>query len=499
MTRLIIQIVAVTVLAAVIGCSRRASVTIGSKAFAESAILGEIATELARGSGAEARHLAELGGTRLVWNALVAGQIDVYPEYTGTIVNEIFASRHVHGEKEIRAALAANDVAMSEPLGFSDNYAIGMRDDVAQRLGVHTISDLRRHPEMRFGFSSEFLDRADGWPALRETYQLPQQNVRGLQHDLAYRALADGAIDVTDLYSTDAEIAQYGLRLLEDDLHHFPEYQAVLLYRADAAARVPHAIAAIKRMQGQISRQHMIEMNEQVKLKRSTPEQVGRQFLREVLHVSGPASATHGLWQRLKARTVEHLELFGISLVAAVLIGILLGVLAVKFPLVGQGIMAVVAAIYTIPALALLVFMLPLFGIGWRPAVVALFLYSLLPIVRNTHSGLRGIPEATRESGEVLGLPPIARLLRIELPLASPVILAGIQTAAVLDVGTATLGGFIGAGGYGQSIFTGITLGNFQLILEGAIPAALLALAVQGAFEILGRFAIPRGLRLKPR
>ena len=287
--------------------------------------------------------------------------------------------------------------------------------------------------------------------------------------------------------------------MLDDDLHHFPEYQAVLLYRADTATRLPQAIAAIKRMEGQITRQRMIEMNEQVKLKRVTPEQVARQFLREVLHVSGSVSATHGLWQRLEARTAEHLELFGVSLLAAVLTGILLGILAANFPLVGQGILAGVAAIYTIPALALLVFMLPLFGIGWRPAVFALFLYSLLPIVRNTHSGLRGIPQATRESGEVLGMPPMARLLRIELPLASPVILAGIQTAAVLDVGTATLGGFIGAGGYGQSIFTGITLGNFQLILEGAIPAALLALAVQGAFDVLGRIAIPRGLRLKTR
>lgn len=499
MTSLVIRIVAATALASGIGCSRRGSVTIGSKAFAESAVLGEIATELARGSGADVHHLAELGGTRLVWNALISGQIDAYPEYTGTIVNEIFASQKLRDEKEIRAALAANGVEMSGPLGFSDNYAIGMREDVAERLGIHTISDLRRHPDLRFGFSSEFLDRADGWPALREKYQLPQQIVRGLQHDLAYRALADGALDVTDLYSTDAETAQYGLRLLDDDLHHFPEYQAVLLYRADAAKRLPQAIAAIKRMEGQITRQRMIEMNEQVKLKRLTPEQVARQFLLEVLHVSGSANAMHGLSQRLKARTAEHLELFGISLLGAVLIGIFLGVLAAKFPLVGQGILAVVAAIYTIPALALLVFMLPLFGIGWRPAVVALFLYSLLPIVRNTHSALRGIPQATRESGEVLGMPPTARLLRIDLPLASPVILAGIQTAAVLDVGTATLGGFIGAGGYGQSIFTGLTLGNFHLILEGAIPAALLALAVQGGFEILGRFAIPRGLRLKTR
>jgi len=491
------RLFAAAVFALASGCSRPSRVTIGSKAFTESAIVGEIAAQGARSAGADVIHHSELGGTRLVWNALVGGQIDAYPEYTGTIAHEIFAGQNIQSDAEIRAALAAKGIAMTRPLGFNDNYALGMRHDVAQRLGIRTISDLRGHAELRLGFSSEFLNRADGWPALRDTYQLPQKSVTGLQHDLAYRALADGSIDVTDLYSTDAEIAQFHLRVLEDDLHRFPEYQAVLLYRADLAGRAPQVVAAIKRLEGQITRQRMIEMNEQVKLKRVPPEQVARQFLREVLGVSGGATAVHGLWQRLKTSTAEHLKLVGVSLLAAVLIGIVLGVLAASLARIGQGILAFVAAIYTIPALALLVFMLPLLGIGWLPAVVALFLYSLLPIVRNTHSGLRNIPASVRESGAVLGMPPIARLLRIELPLASPAILAGIQTAAVLDVGTATLGGFIGAGGYGQPIFTGITLGNLHLILEGAIPAALMALAVQGAFELLGRIAIPRGLRLK--
>jgi len=172
--------------------------------------------------GIESTHRRELGGTRLVWDALVNGQIDAYPEYTGTLTNEIFASEKPATDQQLRDALAKKGVAMTAPLGFNDTYALGMREDIADRLQIRTITDLSRHPELKLGLSNEFLDRADGWPALRAAYRLPQQNVTGLTHDLAYRALGNNSIDVTDLYSTDAEIQYYHLRVLVDDLHHFP-------------------------------------------------------------------------------------------------------------------------------------------------------------------------------------------------------------------------------------------------------------------------------------
>ena len=134
-------------------------------------------------------------------------------------------------------------------------------------------------------------------------------------------------------------------------------------------------------------------------------------------------------------------------------------------------------------------------GIGATPAIVALFLYSLLPIVRNTHAGLAGIPAPLRESAAALGLPLSRPLRLVELPLAAGSILAGIKTAAVINIGTATLGALIGAGGYGEPILTGIRLDNFSLILEGAVPAALLALLVQAGFELVER----RLLRPAPR
>lgn len=476
------------------GCSRR--VVIASKVFTESVILGDIAAQLARNDGQEVIDKPQLGGTRILWDALLKGEIDAYPEYTGTLTQEIFAGQGLPDEMSLRKALAAKGIGMTRSLGFSDSYAIGMRQDVAGRLRIRTISDLRDHPDLRLGFSNEFLDRGDGWPALRTAYALPQQSVTGLDHDLAYRALSGGRIDATDLYSTDAEIAYDHLIVLQDDLHHFPDYQAVFLYRADLGRRAPTLVAALHQLEGKISQGDMIAMNQQAKIQKLPESQIASGFLGRVFHIVGSTSAPVE-WRGLASRTWEHVQLVAVSLAAAIVIAIPLGVLAAVLPRFGQLILGTVAAIYTIPSLALLVFMIPLLGIGWLPAVMALFLYSLLPIVRNTHAGLTGIAPAVRESAAALGLPPLARLVRVELPLSFPSILAGIQTSAVVNVGTATLGALIGAGGYGQPILTGIRLNNTRLILEGAIPAAVLALLVQGGFDLLGRLVIPRGMRLR--
>jgi osmoprotectant transport system permease protein len=478
------------------GCSRK--VTVASKVDTESVILGNMAAELSRGAGADVVERAQLGGTQLVWKALIDGQVDIYPEYTGTLSHEIFAGQNIRGEAQIRRSLKERGIEMTQPLGFNNSYALGMREDVAQRLGITTVSDLRKQPALRLGFSNEFMDRKDGWPGMRDAYRLSSQNIRGLDHDLAYRALASDAIDVTDLYTTDAEIAAQHLRVLDDDLHYFPEYRAVFLYRADLRERAPDVVAALKRLEGRITQQKMIQMNADAKIHKVPEARVAADFLAGVLNMTGDFDAA-GFWHRLAARTWEHVQLVGVSLLAAILIAIPLGVAASAMPRLGQVILGIVAGIYTIPSLALLVFMLPLLGIGWKPAVMALFLYSLLPIVRNTHAGLAAIPEPLRESARALGLPRLTRLLWIELPLASVAILAGIQTSAVLNIGTATLGALIGAGGYGQPIITGIRLNNLSLILEGAIPAALMALLAQAGLDLAGRSVIPRGLRLDGR
>jgi osmoprotectant transport system permease protein len=472
---------------------------VGSKVFTEGVILGEIATQALRAAGFAAEHRRELGGTRVLWEALLAGEIDVYAEYTGTLRAEILeapAAGEVAAQDEagLRRALAARGVLMSGSLGFDDTYALGVRADLAERLGLRRVSDLVDHPQLRLGLSHEFVDRADGWPGLARRYGLPQRRVRGLAHDIAYRALAAGEIDVTDLYSTDAEIRHYRLRVLEDDRRYFPDYQAVWLCRA---AIVPEAFAALRRLEDRIDEPEMIAMNHRVKLEKVPESRVAAAFL-AAAGVSAPAVDVETPARRLWRTTGEHLALVGVSLLAAIAVAVPLGILAARRPALGQVVLAAAGVLQTVPSLALLVFMIPLLGIGARPAVAALFLYSLLPIVRNTATGLADIPLPLRESALALGLPAGPRLRWIELPLAARSILAGTKTAAVINVGTATLGALVGAGGYGQPILTGIRLDDLGLILEGAVPAALLALLVQGAFELAERRLVPRGLRLEP-
>lgn len=479
-------------------------VIVASKSFTESVILGEVAAQLARLEG-KSEHRREMGGSRFLFNALELGQIDVYPEYTGTITQEILSSEGLEGEAAIRTSLRARGIGMTGPLGFNNTYAIGVRPELAGRRGLRTISDLRDHPNLRLGFSTEFMDRGDGWPALRDRYRLPQTDVRGLDHDLALRALAEGTIDVTDLYATDADIAYYGFRTLADDLDHFPRYDAVFLYRLGLD---PEVVEALEGLSGAIDEPRMIDMNRRVKIGGVSEGVVAAAFLSELLDTRVRAP-THETFVRRQLRLLgEHLYLVTISLALAIAAAVPLGIAATRRPRAGQVILAAVGIIQTIPALALLVLLMPVpwprgagrpdvLGVGTETAIAALFLYSLLPIVRNTHAGLAGIEHSIRETAEALGMSARARLLRVELPLASRTIIAGIKTAAVINVGFATLAAFIGAGGYGQPILTGLRLDRLDLILEGAVPAAILAVATQLLFELGERVIVPKGLRLR--
>ena len=451
-------------------------VIVASKVFTESVVLGEILTATLRTAGVPATHRRELGGTRVVWNALERGDVDAYVEYTGTLLKEVLAGdAGVDASADPQAladVLAKRGIGIAARLGFNNTYVLGMRADKARALNIRRLSDLREHRDLRYGLSNEFLSRADGWPGLQSAYDLTSAPSRGLQHELAYRAIEAGDVDVIDLYSTDAQIAQYNLVALEDDRHWFPRYDAVIVYRLDLR---PDAVAALAGLDGVLDETRMAALNAAVQLGHRPEGEVAAEFLA----VRPVASRHDGRWTRLLDRTVEHLVLVGISLGAAILVAVPLGIIGFLRPKVGEFLLALTGIVQTIPALALLVFMIPWFGIGAWPAIAALFLYSLLPIVRNTHLGLKGVPTDVRESAVVLGLPVLARLRLVELPLAKPSILAGIRTAAVINIGTATLGALIGAGGYGEPILTGIRLDDTGLILEGAVPAALLALVVQ--------------------
>ncbi len=459
-------------------------IVIGSKAFTESVILGEIASGLLKSRKINNSHRKQMGGTRILWNALLRGDIDIYPEYTGTIRNEIYAGRkNLNTERSLRKALARDGIGMTLPLGFSNNYAIGLTETRASFLGVISISQLSKLKGLNLGFSNEFMDRADGWPALRQKYQFLSSNPRGLNHDLAYKALHQGKIDAMDLYTTDAEIVYYNIRVLKDDLSHFPDYQSVFLYRLETAKyiSIPQALNSIE---NRINAIEMANLNKAVKLEKKSEKAAATLFLRQKFNLNLEPSVQSRM-QRLLVSTYEHLSLVGLSLLAAVFIAVPAGILAARYRRIGAVVLSSAGIMQTIPGLAMLVFMLPILGIGAAPTIAALFLYSLLPIVRNTHAGLCGIDRTLVEAADIFGLGKLSKLARIELPLALPVILAGIKTSAIINIGTATLGAIIGAGGYGQPILTGIRLDDTALILEGAIPAAVLAIVTQISFDLL--------------
>jgi len=468
---------------------------VGSKKFTESVVLGELLSEVARATSEPVEHVAELGGTRILFEALRAGQIDAYVEYTGTLRAEILVNEDVEGRPRLAAALRARGVVLGPALGFDNTYALGMDRQRAQDLDIRRISDLRAHPGLEYGFGDEFLGRADGWPGLAKHYGIATTKVRGLDHDLAYRGVVGGALDVLDLYATDAQIELHDLIVLEDDREFFPSYQAVIVWRADLEQKFPAIVLAWRELAGTIDAAAMRAMNRSAAIDRESAYNVARRFVRDELERKVSAAApTRGRARTLLATTLDHLALVLPSLFAAIALAVPLGIAAARRPKLGQVVLAVTGILQTIPSLALLVMLVPLLGIGPQPAIAALFLYSLLPIVRNTQTGLAGLPRGLLESADALGLSRSQRLRLIELPLAMPAILAGIKTAAVINVGTATLGALVGAGGYGQPILTGIRLADTGRILEGAVPAALLALAVQGAFELAERRAHKSGL-----
>ena len=473
-------------------CSAADPIVIGSKKFTESYVLGEIAKRTLNDAGIPAEHRQGMGGTIILWQALRGAQIDAYPEYTGTIEQEVLKAERQLSINDIRDALAKFGVGMTESLGFNNTYALVMRRSEAQRLGLRTITDLQKHPELKIGVTHEFLARQDGWQPLAARYRLSPQSVIGIDHALGYAALQNGSIDVKDAYSTDAKIAEYDLVVLEDDVGFFPKYEAVFLFRTSMRK---DAIAALRKLEGTLDEARMIQLNAEAERTKNYTRAANLYFRDDV---ESATSAGEPFSHKLARWTLRHLQLAGFSLLLAIVVGIPLGIFASRGGVVGHAILGFASIVQTIPSLALLALLVPLpfFGISARTAIAALFLYGLLPIVRNTASGLQDIPRSLRESAIALGLTPATRLWRIYLPMSSRSILSGIKTSAVINVGTATLAALIGAGGLGEPILSGLNLNDHVTILEGAIPAALLALIVQWSFDLLDRVLIPKGLRL---
>ncbi len=466
-------------------------IVVGSKTFTESYILAEILAQTIEDAGElKVQRRMGLGATGIIYESLKAGQIDIYPEYTGTISEVILKNPELKTIDQINQGLAKDQLHVTESLGFSDSYALATTKQFAQENGITRISDLKMHPDIRVGFTHEFLKRQDGYDALVKSYELSFSNLKAMEHSLAYESLSEKTLDLIEVYSTDAKIAKYKLLPLKDDQKFFPQYLAVFVYQNSLSERSPKTWAAIQGLQGKINEEKMIELNAKVEVDGWSFERAAAYFLQKD---TGKKSAE---LENFLKRTKEHLSLVFISLLVAICFGLPLGILAARFSFLAQGVLLVSGLMQTIPSLALLCFLIPIFGIGYLPSVVALFLYALLPIVRNTYLGLSSIDARLIESAQTLGLSSFQRLRLVELPLASPTILSGIKLSAVINVGTATLAAFIGAGGYGAIIVTGLALNNNKIILQGAVPSAILAIIVHVFFELIDRKLIPKGIRI---
>ncbi len=488
-------------------------VTVGSKRFTESYVLGELITQTLNAQAIKAEHRQGLGNTGILEQALSSGAVDVYPEYTGTIVRELLKREGNPSLTELNTWLAPRGLKAAVPLGFNNTYAIAMLDATAQQLGIKTISDLLRAEaaNLRLGLSHEFLARADGWPALKAAYKLKFAAPSGLDHGLAYDAVKGKKVDLIDIYSTDAKVDSYKLRVLQDDLGFFPKYDAVLLMRASFDP------APLRGLEGRINEAQMIAMNGQVEVNGQSFADVAKRFLAGGMNVEKAAAAGASgaeismptptltstptarltFTQRLFAPdfaklALEHLLLVFGSLVMAIVVGVPLGFAAWRWPASSGWLLGAVGVMQTVPSLALLSFLIALIGgIGLLPALMALFIYALLPIVSNTCAGLKGVSNGQAQAASSLGLTRWQSLLHVQLPQAAPVMLAGVKTAAVINVGTATLAAFVGAGGFGERIVSGLAVNDTQTMLAGAVPAAVLALGLQALFNGLERRITP--------
>jgi len=477
----------------------RPPVIVGSKPFGESYLLAEMFAQLLEARGVRVERRLGLGATEIAFGAIRSGAADVYPEYTGTGLLAILGEQPVADPAQVYRRVSSEfrrrwGVRWLPPLGFENTYAIAVRRATADSLHLQTLSDLARvGPRLRAGLTPDFIGRADGLPGLRRAYGLRFAEVRALLPAVKYQALAAGEVDVIDGYSTDGFIARYDLVVLRDDRRFFPPYEAAALVSRRLAERRPDAIAALTELSGRLDVETMRRLNRRLEVDGQPIPRVATDALTELGllgRAAGQATAAPEresvwayMWQErrtLASLTGRHLLLVLISLLAAVAVAVPLGLALERLRGGAEAVIRGAGILQTLPGIALLAFMIPLLGIGVVPALVALFLYSLYPILRNTYSGVRDAAPEAVSAGHALGMTPRQILRWVRLPLAAPVIMAGIRTAAVINVGTATLAAFIGAGGLGDPIAAGLALSDSRMILSGALPAALLALAVDG-------------------
>ncbi|MCB0377470.1 MAG: ABC transporter permease subunit [Bdellovibrionales bacterium] len=457
---------------------------IGSKKFTENFILAEIAAQFLEEHGFEVKRRFGFGGTLIAFDALRTGEIDIYPEYTGTIARAIFKERD-SSLPFLKRKLQPLQMDLTKPLGFNNTYALVVTRDRQQKMGLATISDLAKHPELEGALSFEFQNREDGWPQLKQIYGL-KNKLRGVEIPLTYEALKNDKVDFAEVYSTDSLIKKYDFVILEDDKNFFPKYHGA--YLVDSS--LPEVKALLDQLGGTLNDQEMMDLNDRATRGGESFAKIAHDFLvnKKLKEDQGFSEFGGFNWQALWRRTREHLQLTLLAVLLATCLALPLSVFILGSKKLASWVLGLAGILQTIPSIALLTFMIPLFGIGFLPALIGLLIYSMLPILRNAYTALMTIDPRLILSARGIGLYPWEIFFKVKLPLSFPMILAGIRTATILNIGTATLAAFIGAGGLGEPIVTGLALNDTTMILQGALPAALLAILVDLGFAGVERY-----------
>ena len=494
---------------------KRKRPVIGSKAFTENILLAEmLALLLEEKYGLKPVRKFNMGGTKLVFDALRNKHIDIYPEYTGTGYTMILElSGETEPEKTYKIVktefLRKFGLVWSRPLGFENTYIPAVKKEDPRFKGLNRISQLRGKAMLfRLGAGHEFLERKDGFPNFARSYKLhfKKDKVFGMNQGLMYSAVQKGELDIIMAYSTDGRIKAFNLKTLKDDKNFFPAYSSAYLSHAEVLKHWPEAGEAIKALEGNIRAKEMISLNYQIDQMKRGVSQTARQFLIDKNLLKGSVSPSQSLslvnyYLSKKSYFLkilwEHLLLIFVSLFSALLCALPVGIWATRNPRVEKTVFAIVNTLQTVPSLALLGLFVPLLGIGFAPAVTCLFIYSLLPLIRNTFEGIKNVDNSFIEASAGLGLSWWQILKFVQIPLALPIILAGVRISVVIVVGTATLAAFIGGGGLGDPIFRGISTLDSRLILLGAVPAGLLALLLDKGVAILENLVTPKGLKLQ--
>lgn len=497
------------------------TVVVASKNFTENRLLGEIFAQLIEArTDIQVFRKLNLGSSAIVYEALKRGDIDIYPEYTGTAWEE-YLKIDTKPDDPLKTYVIVSEVMQREmgirwlmPLGFENSFALAMQEDKAEELGIQSISELQYHDkDLVVRVSSDFFQRNDGWRPLTEYYELDISDVAPMEHGLAYQAIESGKVDVIDVWTTDGKLARMKLRLLNDDLGFFPPYQCVPVVREEVLEAYPELEEVLNLLAFKIDNEVMQELNSRVEELREdgTSEsfaEVAHSFLKseglideEVEVPYGTVGRMDSFWSFMVVRAKptlrlagEHLLLTGIAVLLAIVFAVPTGIMLAHHQKWASPVLAVVGVIQTIPSLALLMFMIPFLGLGLNAAIAALFLYALLPILRNTYTGITQIDNDLLEAAEAIGMTKRQILFKVELPLATRTIMAGIRTSTIISIGVATLAAFIGAGGLGVPIVTGLQLNDQNWILSGAIPAALMAVSVDYLLGVLEKLAQPKGL-----